>query len=259
MDNNFKYYDPDINNIKKDKKLISQLSDIYDNRKGMVCGAVRMFKNGELVQDTIPNLVVGLGRQYVAQRLFNTTQASEIHTGLDGYDPIYKWKISHFAVGNGGAATVGDYTNIIGPDVCDGDIYSAISMSNTDFRYLTTPGDPLRGIPPVEKAEMPISNNNGNITTSGSVDIAQTETITCSNNIIFSTVRLTCVIPPGMPDYLLDGDDYININEAALYYVSDIADINNKPVLSRIFAHICFPGKYIEKSSEFVIEWYILC
>ena len=36
-----------------------------------------MFNNGDLILDTTPNLVVGIGRQYVAQRLFERAHPSE--------------------------------------------------------------------------------------------------------------------------------------------------------------------------------------
>ena len=52
-------------------------------------------------------------------------------------------------------------------------------------------------------------------------------------------------------DLSISDDDYVMVNESALY-LSDRTS-------TEIFAHICFPPKYIEKKSEFVIEWYILC
>ena len=45
----FKYYNPDINLVIKNKKLLSDLNDIKSIKPGMVCGAVRMFNNGDLM------------------------------------------------------------------------------------------------------------------------------------------------------------------------------------------------------------------
>ena len=120
----FKYYNPDINLVIKNKKLLSDLNDIKSIKPGMVCGAVRMFNNGDLILDTTPNLVVGTGRQYVAQRLFERAHPAETEVIED--DEIWTWKVSHFAIGNGGSTTVSDYTNLLGPDLCDQDLYNAM-------------------------------------------------------------------------------------------------------------------------------------
>ena len=85
----FKYYNPDINLVIKNKKLLSDLNDIKSIKPGMVCGAVRMFNNGDLILDTTPNLVVGTGRQYVAQRLFERAHPAE--TEVIENDEIWTW------------------------------------------------------------------------------------------------------------------------------------------------------------------------
>lgn len=241
-----KYYDSNIDLVYSDSKLISNLNKIRRQKDGLACGAVRLFKNGEIIQDISPNLVVGVGRQFVAQKLVETSHPGELEVGDD---PIWDWKISHFALGNGGAATVGNYTNILGPDLCDQDIYQAIPLSDKDPLYLSTPGDPLRGINPVEYCVKPIKPT-------GTIDIVRNEDITCTQGPIYSYIRIVCINSPGEPQYLDNDDDYLNCNEAGLYYTNGLSGDDARV---RMFAHICFPGKYIEKSSEFVIEWYILC
>lgn len=241
----FKYYDPSIENVTNDSALLSKLSDIrqhgFDDNKSVV-GAVRIFKNGRVTQDVVPNLVVGLGRQYIAQRIFGVSHPAETEIGTN---PVWDWKITHFAFGSGGAATVGDYTNLLGPDLCDRDLYKALPLSKNDTSYLTTPGDTLRSINQVQYAVK-------SILPTGTIDIVAADDLNCSQGRIYSYVRVICTKFPGEPDYLEDGDDYLNINEAALYYTNGVNKV-------RMFSHICFPAQYVEKQSEFVIEWYIMC
>lgn len=235
-------YNPDINLVQNDSELLTKLSNVKKSKPNMVSGAVRMFKNGELIQDVTPNLVVGIGRQYIAQRLFATAHPSESEIDTD---PVWNWKITHFALGNGGTATVGDYTNLLGPDLCDRDLYNALPLSDNDPGYLTTPGDEQRMI---DRKEFCVKQ----IVPSGTIDIIASDDLVCLQGQIFSYVRVICINSPGEPNYLVNDDDYLHINEAALYYT------NGKDKL-RMFSHICFPAKDVEKSSEFVIEWYILC
>ena len=241
----FKYYDPSIELVKNDTVLLSKLHTIREtgfvNNKSVV-GAVRIFKNGKVCQDVTPNLVVGLGRQYIAQRIFGLAHPAETEIGTN---PVWDWKITHFAFGNGGAATIGDYTNLLGPDSCDRDLYNAIPLSKTDTSYLTTPGDHQRSIAPVQYAVK-------SILPAGTIDIVAADDLNCSQGKIYSYVRVVCTKFPGEPDYLDDGDDYLNINEAALYYTNGVDKV-------RMFSHICFPAKYVEKQSEFIVEWYIMC
>lgn len=245
----FKYYDPSLDLVYNDSNLLSKLNTIRSEKPGLVCGAVRLFKNGEMIQDVSSNLVVGLGRQFVAQKLFGTSHPAEVETGLTGDLPVWDWKVTHFGVGNGGAATVGDYTQILGPDLCDQDLYQAHQLSHVDPQYLTSPGDIKRGIEPIEYVVKPIKPT-------GTIDIVFGDDIACIQGRIYSYVRVVCDIFPGEPDYLMNDNDYIMINEAGLYYTN--GKIGDESKL-RMFAHICFPAKYVEKVSEFVIEWYIMC
>lgn len=239
----FKYYDPNIDLVYNDGKLMSNLNKIKKDKQTLVSGAVRIFKDGEVVQDLTPNLVVGLGRQYIAQRLFGTVHPTETEIGPK--DPVWEWKVTHFAFGNGGTATVGDYTNLLGPESCDRDLYHALPLTDKDPVYLPTPGDPFRGVESVEYAVKPIQPT-------GTIDIVATDDLNCSQGQIYSYARVICTKFPGEPEYLENDDDYLQINEAGLYYSNGVDKL-------RLFSHICFPGKQVEKSSEFVIEWYIMC
>jgi len=231
------YYDPyDIDSINQALPILNDLRK-YGRNDGLIKGVVRLFENGKLIGECLENLVVANGRRYVAQRLFGTRHQS------DG--PIYDWEISHFGIGSGGATINASVVNLIGPEVCDLDLNSPIAFSGSPVNtaHLTSPGDDERGI-------VAVPNAIKSIKPAGFTDIILTSDINCSRNV-YSYVRCVCVKSISEPNYLLNDDDYIMINESGLY-ISDRTD-------TQMFAHICFPPKYVEKKSEFVIEWYILC
>lgn len=246
--NQFKYYDP--NSIIEREHLETSLSKIRQNKTDIVCGAVRIFKDGEIIQDITPNLVVGIGRQYIAERIFGIAHPAETEIPNATHPnkvPIWDWTVSHFGFGSGGSVVVGNYVNLLGPEICDLDLYQPIPLSGNpgDPGYLTSPGDSTKGVEATKYVVKPILP-------SGSIDIVAASDITCSYGLTYSYVRVICTKFPGEPNYLLYDDDYIVINEAGLYYTDGSTNL-------RMFSHICFSPKYIEKKSEFVIEWYILC
>ncbi len=241
---NFKHYDPyDKTNIKNALPLLSELKTNGRN-DGVLKGVVRTFQDGKLVDECIENIIVARGRRFVAQRLFGTRHPSDA--------PIFGWEISHFGLGSGGAITSGSSVNLVGPETCDLDLYEPLPLSGNPpiNTFLTSSGDSVRGTATVDYAAKPIEPT-------GSIDIIATEDITCEFGLTYSYVRCVCVKSISEPNYLPNDDDYIMINEACLYY-SDAITNNVNPSVS-LFAHICFPPKYVEKKSEFVVEWYILC
>lgn len=249
----FKYYDPNIENMVDRTGVEKKLQSIRQKNSDMVLGAVRIFKNGEIIQDVSQNLVVAMGRQYVAQRIFGLSHPSEtaVPTGSNpDITPIWDWKVTHFGLGRGGSVVVGNYVNLLGPELCDTDLYDPIPLSGSpgDPSYLTSPGDPMKGADPTNYVVKPIKPT-------GTIDIVRSQDINCSGFITYSYARVVCSKFPGEPNYLTYDGDYLNINEAGLYY-TDASDGGDSV---RMFAHICFAPKYIEKKSELVIEWYILC
>jgi len=233
-----KYYDPyDVSNVELALPALSKLRQ-YGRNDGLVKGVVRLFENGKLIGQCLENLVVANGRKYVAQRLFGTRHTSDA--------PVFDWEISHFGLGSGGATVTGSIVNLVGPEVCDLDLNEPIPMSGNpgNTQHLISPGDQYRGrdvgtdyvVKPIEP--------------SGLIDIITTGDIDC-DYATHSYVRAVCSKSVTEPNYLEFDDSYIMINESALYISDRIG--------AQIFAHICFPPKYIEKKSEFVIEWYILC
>jgi hypothetical protein len=239
-----KHYDPyDKKNIIAALPLLSELKTKGRN-DGLLKGVVRTIQDGKLVDECIENIIVARGRRYVAQRLFGTRHPSDA--------PVYNWEISHFGLGSGGAVISGSTVNLMGPETCDLDLYEPLPQAGSPpiTSYLTSPGDGIRGIAAEPYAAKPIEP-------SGSVDIIATEDIECEYGLTFSYVRCICVKSIGEPNYLPTDDDYIMINEACLYYTDSLINPNNAS--TALFAHICFPPKYVEKKSEFVVEWYILC
>lgn len=237
-DHNLQYYDPyDVSNVEQALPKLQQLKQ-FGRNDGLVKGVIRLFENGKLIGECLENLVVANGRKFVAQRLFGTRHPSDA--------PVFDWEISHFGIGSGGATISGSVVNLIGPEVCDQDLNEPIAFSGnpTNSIHLASPGDAVRGISPVDFAIKPIEP-------SGLIDIILTQDLDCAFGPTFSYVRAVCVKSISEPNYLPNEDDYVMINESGLY-ISDGTS-------TQIFAHICFPPKYVEKKSEFVIEWYILC
>lgn len=249
--NEFKYYNPDPNSIVDHDNLMTKLHQIRQNKKqDLVVGAVRIFDNGKIIHDISSNLVVAMGRQYVAQRLFGIAHPNETEVPDPAFPnrvPIWDWTVTHFGLGSGGSVVVGNYVNLLGPEICDLDLYGPLPLSGNpgDPSYLTSPGDQYKGVPPTQYVVKSIKPT-------GTIDIVGSQDINCKFGRTYSYVRVVCTKFPGEPNYLLYDDDYLNINEAALYY----GDGHSKV---RLFSHICFSPKMIEKKSELVIEWYIMC
>ena len=245
--NNFKYYNPNISDMIDRAGVEQELSKIRKGGKELALGVVRIFENGKIIENLTQNLVVAKGRQYIAQRLFGLAHPSEVEVSPNASIPIWDWKVTHFGVGSGGSVVVGSYVNLLGPEICDEDLYDPIALSGSpgDPSYLTSPGDPAKGVSPTPFVVKPIKP-------SGTIDIVAATDLNCTIGRTYSYVRVVCSKFPGEPNYLQFDDDYLAINEAALYYSDGVDKV-------RTFAHICFSPKYIEKKSELVIEWYILC
>lgn len=253
-DHNLKHYDPyDVDNI---RGVLPSLAELRKKDKGLTKGVVRTILDGKIVEEDgfaivdkngnpkssncglNENIVVARGRRFVAQRLFGTKHPSDLQ--------VYDWEISHFGLGKGGAVIIGSTVNLVGPELCDQDLYDPVKLTGNppDPLFLQSPGDNIRGVDPTDHVVKPIEP-------SGMVDIILTQDIQCDFGPTFSYVRCVCVKSIQEPNYLPEDDDYILINESCLYYS------NGNDAYA--FAHICFPPKYVEKKSEFVVEWYILC
>lgn len=248
----FENYNRDDNDSVRD--ILPILNNLKSNSSGLVKGVVRFIENGKINNKTYnvldngfektihnglhENIVVSNGRRFVAQRLFNiNSNQSEPN--------VMNYTISHFGIGKSGTNIINSVINVVGPTVCDQDLYEPIPLTGgTDATILRSPGDLVQGVNPTPGVVKPILPT-------GSIDIISTTDISCSSGTTYSYVRCTCVKSIGEPNYLNNDDDYIMINEAALYYTYGS--------MVHMFSHICFAPKYPEKQVEFGFEWYMLC
>jgi len=227
--------------VTEHKLTISEEYRIFDKlkqemRRGAVgpLGWVRIFlqtKNG-LIYDEGPNLVVAQGREYVAQRVFN----SYAYSG--GSRPNWtSYIISHVAFGSGGSTVSGSPPSVTlnGPYICDTSLISPISLGVVG--YLQEPS----GTSTAVKA---ITNSGGS---------KYLESVSYSGGgsscTYYTKMLCTCIMPAGEPTSLGAGAS-VKVDEAGLYFVSGST--------AKLFSHICFAPKWKEKESTLTIQWYIL-
>lgn len=220
--------------VKDEYKIYDALAEKM--KKGHIgpAGWVQLYlqtKHG-MVFDEGPNLVVAQGREFVAQRIFN----SYAYSG--GNRPDYTSSIlSHFAVGSGGSTIVGSTVTLNGPFICDSHLISPVSLGISG--YLTEPD----GV--TTQAVKPISASSGSILLE-----SQSYSGGGTSCVQYTKMKCTCIIPAGEPSSLLAGGT-VKIDEAGLYFVTGTT--------ARLFSHICFAPKWKEKESQLTIIWYILC
>jgi hypothetical protein len=222
--------------LSEEYRIFDKLAKMMDHGMRGPIGWVQMFlqtKSG-LIYDEGWNLVVAQGREYVAQRVFN----SYAYSG--GSRPNWtSHVISHFAVGSGGSIVSGAPSTVTlnGPYICDTGLLAPTSLGIGG--YLTEPGG-------TSLAVKPISASSGSAYLE-SVSYSGGSTL-CSN---YTKMKCTCIIPNGEPSSLAPGGT-TKIDEAGLYFVVPAA---TTPLL---FSHICFAPKWKEKESTFTLQWYIL-
>ena len=193
-----------------------------------------------------PNLILAKGREFVAQKIFGVN-VKEDSTSRPDYR---NHKVSHFALGSGGATCAGSTVTLNGPEIGDDAMYEIISLGNAAYldepsMYVASGETPL--VHTYEDSVKPI-------TTDGEVYL---EPISYpSSPDYYTKVKCTCVIPAGEPS-MLDPADSVQMSEAGLYFVNEaLADGDTNKV--HMFAHICFAPKYKELESTLTIFWYIL-
>jgi len=205
---------------------------IFDSLKkeNKLTGWVRMFmaknmkKIGKPIVDA-PNLIVAQGREFAAQKLFRVAD-------YDGgtRSPLYDYKLSHFAVGRNGATVDNDIVTLTEPSVTDLHLEDPINLGTGS--YLTEPSG-------VEDAVKEIISD-GNILL---------EPVVYDSTTYYTQVKCTCVLNDTEPTSL-DTNEAVEISEAGLYIVNGST--------AKLFSHICFAPKWKEKSSQIIIEWYIM-
>jgi hypothetical protein len=215
--------------LSEDYKIFDKLAK-NKNANGPA-GWVKIYlqtKSG-IIYDEGSNLVTSQGREYVAQRVFNSYASSGV--------PRANWTnyiISHFAIGSGGSTLssgVAPVVTLNGPYICDTSLLTTIPLGISG--YLTSPDN-------VDLSVKPIAASEGSMLLE-SVDYAGGG-VSCSN---YTRMKCTCIIPSGEPT-----SGTVKIDEAGLFFVYGTS--------AKLFSHISFSPKWKEKESKMTLEWYIL-
>lgn len=222
---------------------------INNNQIGPV-GYAQIYLGGKLVEEK-SNLVLGQGRSFVGQRIFDTNI-----TDFYQEEPDYKNHIvSHFAVGAGGSViTSNDEYTLQGPHICDNSLYRPISLGNITS-YLDSPNEYSEGNPLYShlNSVKQIEEKTLLETIFPSQETTEGQSI-CS---YFTKVKCICRLqeePASLP-----AGQSIQISEAGLYAVKKDFEVLGEEPNPCLFAHICFSPKFKEKEQPFGIIWYILC
>jgi len=237
----------------EDYKIFDKLIAGVNNkpRSGPV-GWVQVYMNDHNLARRTPdhegsNLIVAKGREFVAQKIFETNIMGDGTTRTD----FYNYKVSHFAVGAGGAVVSGQDVTLQGPAIADTALYQPISLG--DEIYLEEPSHYS------DTTESPVVHTYENavkpIMTHGDIYLEPVSYEGAPD--YYTKVKCTCVVPAGEPSMLAPGAS-TPINEASLYFVN-AALADTDPAKLQMFSHICFPPKWKEKESNLTIFWYILC
>ena len=166
----------------------------------------------------------------------------------------FNYKISHFAIGSGGADISNKVVTLVGPKIDDRFLYQPITLGNSKYKnepseYVGLGEQPL--LHSYINAVKPIIDVNHRL--DPDYGALYLESVRYDEPIDYYTkVMFKCVIPPGEPASL-PPNTAVEISEAGLYFTdSTVSDI-------QLFSHICFPPKWMELDSKFIILWYILC
>ena len=196
------------------------------------------------------NLIVGTGRQYLAQKVLTSlTETSsgysltELPSGCDNYRP---YDLTHYAFGSGGATYSGppDEFTLSGPDICDTSLARPITFDvNT---YLDDPGEVDEGdsLRVSAKSVKPI--DTGNNSYEYFLRDYPIDDPVCS---YYTQIQLTLFKEEGEFGPLEAGES-IQVSEAGLYITYEESAL--------LFARICFPPKFMEKEAQYGIEWYLI-
>ena len=224
--------------------------NLYNERikRGHPVGWFQLYEDKQLIYEN-HNLVVGTGREYLAQKV---TSITSVTSGSSGTTDFRDYDLTHYAFGAGGATVDGLSYTLLGPDVCDENLEIPISFGITGF--LDEPGEIIGGsgedIYSYIKSIKPIIYPSGNNTYECIVRDYPTEDPTCS---YYTQTIFTIYKEAGEFD-LLDVGAAVPVSEAGLY----ITNTGVGGTDAKLFARICFPPKFMEMEAQYGIEWYVL-
>ena len=185
----------------------------------------KIIIDGEVV-DITNNMVVAPGRAISCQKLFG-----KVPTGEPDYRDFF---VSHFGIGSGGSSMVNDIITYNGPDICDIDIINPIQLDPGNTSYLTSPSN-------IEYVCKPIEQD-------GYFEFTTNTSISCTETY-YSTMKCHCQLNNEPTNLFLD--QQVKVDEAALYYTNGSE--------TKLFARITFSPKYIDQTTSFSIDWYVIC
>lgn len=233
-------------NTKKDSNKIQE--NLYKRRikEKTPVGYFELFDKNKKKMYSNDNLVVGSGRQYIAQKVVTSSLIESVYSMTDlpsGCDNLRNYELTHYAFGGGGAVVTDsiDTYQLINPTVCDAGLNRPISFGISS--YLTDPnnideGDNLHlsteSVKPIK-----IGNN--------AFEYNLIDYDDCS---YFTQFQFTLFKESGEFG-VLDAGESIQVSEAGLYITYESSVL--------LFAKICFPPKFMEKEAQYGIEWYVLC
>lgn len=216
------------NQIINHEDIFQTLDDLrFSKRKRGPVGWVQAYitdKNNKVTEVcNKPNLIVAQGKEFVAQKVFGIYEAD------DGtLRPNYlNYEVTHFAVGGGGATAQGDVIDFHGPHIADNGLYRPINLG--DELYLEEP----RRLD--ENEIFNYRNAVKPINIHGQVKLEEQE---YEGTTAFSRVLCTCVVPPGEPSALIEGQS-VQISESGLYFVDQNVANQRLPNAVKLFAHCC--------------------
>jgi len=226
------------------KDFIAGNMDLIKEKKSKApyVGLVRIIQDGNVVsidkdhpEGWLTNVTVGIGREYVAQRVFGLTSGRTTNLTVAGTIDVSAFTVTHFGIGSGGTSAG---PTLVTPTVADTKLNSALQFNASALDY-------NNGSTTQTKAAKSITSGGGSI-------VFQTDPLSNNN---YSAVKCTCVVAASEPitnelGATLTTGNAAKIDEAMLFASSGTTLIP--------FAHITFMPKYVEFESTLTIEWIII-
>ncbi len=216
---------------------------INEKRKKAPCvGLVRLIQDGKVISTDqtvdgwLTNVTVGLGREFVAQKVFGLASTRTANMAGPATIDVTGFSVTHFGIGAGGSVNAIPPT-LVTPTVADTKLNTPLEINATALSYDSGTGIQTLAAKPI---------------TSGGTVVFQTDPLSNNN---YSTVKCTCVIGASEPitnelGLPLTTGNAAKIDEAMLFASSGTSLIP--------FAHIAFMPKFIEFESTLTIEWFII-
>lgn len=204
-----------------------------------------------------PNLVVGQGREFTAQKIFNTDVIlQDTVIGHSENDAMYDYKISHFAIGSGGATIIDNNEfSLEGPIVTDTCLLRPITLGISS--YLTEPHLMTGTTDPYTETDNDLHKSIYAVKPIDSVYLEKGIQYPQSNLLDWYTkVKCTCIIPENEPADL-GIHQSVQVSEAGLYFTNYQREGGAN--IAKMFSRVTFPPKWKELESIMTIIWYILC